>query len=152
VVQTGAGGVSNLTDLGITANADGSYSVDDTKVGNALTGNLSSVATLLGGTKGLMTQMDSLISSYTGPGGLLATINTGLQTSLTNVSNQQTQLAAQLATYSATLTTEYNAMDTAVAQLKQTQTFLNAEFDPSANAASGTSTSNTSLGSGTLSE
>jgi flagellar hook-associated protein 2 len=151
VVQTGAGGVSNLTDLGITANADGSYSVDDTKVGNALSGNLSSVANLLGGTKGLMTQMDSLISSYTGPGGLLATINTGLQTSLSNVSNQQTQLAAQLATYSATLTAEYNAMDTAVAQLKQTQTFLNAEFNPSANAASGTSTTNTSLGSGTLS-
>jgi flagellar hook-associated protein 2 len=116
-----------------------------------LSGNLSSVANLLGGTKGLMTQMDSLISSYTGPGGLLATINTGLQTSLSNVSNQQTQLAAQLATYSATLTAEYNAMDTAVAQLKQTQTFLNAEFNPSANAASGTSTTNTSLGSGTLS-
>jgi flagellar capping protein FliD len=60
-------------------------------------------------------------------------------------------LAAQLATYSATLTAEYNAMDTAVAKLKQTQTFLNAEFNPSANAASGTSTTNTSLGSGNLS-
>jgi hypothetical protein len=56
-----------------------------------------------------------------------------------------------LATYSATLTAEYNAMDAAVAQLKQTQTFLNAEFNPSANAASGTSTTNTSLGSGNLS-
>jgi flagellar hook-associated protein 2 len=151
VVNTGAGGVSNLTDLGITANADGSYSVDDTKVGNALSGNLASVANLLGGTKGLMTQLHSLINGYTGPGGLLATINTGLQTSLSNLSNQQSALAAQLATYSATLTAEYNAMDAAVAQLKQTQTFLNAEFNPSANAASGTSSSNTSLGSGNLS-
>jgi flagellar hook-associated protein 2 len=151
VVQTGAGGVSNLTDLGITANADGSYSVDDTKVGNALSSNLTSVGNLLGGTNGLMTQLDSLISGYTKPGGLLATINTGLQTSLSNVSNQQDALAAQLATYSATLTAEYNAMDAAVAQLKQTQTFLNAEFNPSANAASGTSTTNTSLGSGNLS-
>jgi flagellar hook-associated protein 2 len=151
VVNTGPGGVSNLTDLGITANADGSYSVDDTKVGNALSGNLTSVANLLGGTQGLMTQLHSLINGYTGPGGLLATINTGLQTSLSNVSKQQDALAAQLATYSATLTAEYNAMDTAVAQLKQTQTFLNAEFNPSANAASGTSSTNTSLGSGNLS-
>jgi flagellar hook-associated protein 2 len=151
VVNTGPGGVSNLTDLGITANADGSYSVDDTKVGNALSGNLTSVANLLGGTTGLMTQLHSLINGYIGPGGLLATINTGLQTSLSNVSKQQDALAAQLATYSATLTAEYNAMDTAVAQLKQTQTFLNAEFNPSANAASGTSTTNSSLGSGNLS-
>jgi len=82
---------------------------------------------------------------------LIATINQGLQTSLTNVSSQQTALAAQMAAYSARLTAEYNAMDTAVALLKQTQTYLNAEFNPTANAASGTSQSNTSLGSGTLS-
>ena len=63
----------------------------------------------------------------------------------------RTALAAQLAAYSARLTAEYNAMDTAVALLKQTQTFLNAEFNPTANAASGTSQSNTSLGSGNLS-
>ena len=81
---------------------------------------------------------------------MLDTINQGLQTSLTNVSTQQTALAAQMAAYSARLTTEYNAMDAAVAALKQTQTYLNAEFNHSANAASGTSQSNTSLGSGTL--
>jgi flagellar hook-associated protein 2 len=151
VVQGGSGGVSSLAELGITANADGSYSVDDTKVDNALGSSLSSVGNLLGGPSGLITQIDSLVTSYTKPGGLLATINQGLQTGLSNVSSQQTALAAQLATYSATLTAEYNAMDTAVAKLKQTQTFLNAEFNPSANAASGTSTTNTSLGSGNLS-
>ena len=152
VVQGNTGSVKSLTDLGLTANADGSYSIDDTKLGNALQGSLASVGTLLGGTNGLMTQLNTLINGYTKPGGLLATINTGLQTGLSNVADQQTALAAQLAQYSATLTAEYNAMDTAVAELKQTQTFLNAEFNPSANAASGTSTSNTSLSSGTLSE
>ena len=40
----------------------------------------------------------------------------------------------ELATYSATLTTEYNAMDTAVAQLKETQTYLTAEFNPNSSA------------------
>ena len=37
---------------------------------------------------------------------------------------------AELATYSATLTTQYNAMDAAVAALKETQTYLTAEFNP----------------------
>jgi flagellar hook-associated protein 2 len=150
-VVHGAGGALSLIDLGITANADGSYSVDDTKLGNALSSNLSSVGNLLGGSNGVITELSSLINGYTKPGGLLATINQGLQTGLSNVSKQQQALAAQLATYAATLTAEYNAMDKAVAQLKQTQTFLNAEFNPTANAGAGTSSSNTSLGSGNLS-
>jgi len=151
LVPGGTGGITNLTNIGITANADGSYSVDDTKLGNALSANLAGVGNLLGSGNGIITQLSSLLNGYTKPGGLLATINQGLQNSLSSVANQQDALAAQLATYSATLTAEYNAMDAAVAQLKQTQTFLNAEFNPQANAASGTSTTNTSLGSGNLS-
>jgi len=149
-VKNGSGGVKSLTDLGITAGTDGSYATDDTALGNALSANLASIGNLLGGSNGLATQISNLVDGYTKPGGLLDSINQGLETGLTSVSKQQAALSAQLAAYSATLTTEYNAMDTAVAALKQTQTFLNAEFNPSANAASGTSSSNTSLGSGTL--
>jgi len=145
-----SGGVKSLTDLGITAGTDGTYTSNDTTLGNALSASLASVGSLLGGANGIATQISNLVDGYTKPGGLLDTINQGLQTSLTNVSKQQTALAAQMAAYSARLTAEYNAMDTAVALLKQTQTYLNAEFNPSANAASGTSQSNTSLGSGNL--
>jgi flagellar hook-associated protein 2 len=145
------GGVKSLTDIGITAGTDGTYTSNDTTLGNALSASLASVGNLLGGTNGIATQISNLVDGYTKPGGLLDTINQGLQTSLTNVSKQQTALAAQMAAYSARLTAEYNAMDTAVALLKQTQTYLNAEFNPSANAASGTSQSNTSLGSGNVS-
>jgi flagellar hook-associated protein 2 len=144
------GSVKSLTDLGITAGTDGTYSSNDTTLGNALSASLASVGTLLGGANGIATQINNLVDGYTKPGGLIATINQGLQTGLSNVSKQQTALAAQMAAYSAQLTAQYNAMDTAVALLKQTQTFLNAEFNPTANAASGTSQTNTSLGSGNL--
>jgi flagellar hook-associated protein 2 len=139
---TNAGGsIKSLTDLGITAGSDGTYTSNDTTLGNALSASLAAVGNLLGGTKGIATQISNLVDGYTKPGGLLDTINQGLQTSLTNVSKQQSALAAQLAAYSARLTAEYNAMDRAVALLKQTQTYLNAEF---------TSQQNTSLGSGNL--
>ena len=151
ITSGGTGGVHSLADLGITANTDGSYSSDSTALGNALAASLSSVGTLLGGTNGIATQLSNLIDGYTKPGGLLDTINQGLQSSLSNVSKEQTALNAQLAAYSATLTAQYNAMDAAVAALKETQTYLNAEFNPSANAASGTSQSTSSLGSGNLS-
>jgi flagellar hook-associated protein 2 len=143
-------GVNSLSDLGITADADGSFDSNATTLSNALSSSLTSVGNLLGGTNGIATKLNNLINGYTEPGGLLATINTGLQTSLTNVANQQTELTAELATYSATLTSEYNAMDTAVAALKETQTYLTAEFNPSSSSSS-SSSSTSSLGSGTLS-
>jgi flagellar hook-associated protein 2 len=150
VTAGNAGGVSSLADLGITANAStGAYDTNTTTLSNALQSSLSSVGNLLGGTNGIATQIDKLVTQYTQPGGLLATINQGLQTGLTNVANQQTALNAELATYSATLTTQYNAMDAAVAALKETQTYLTAEFNP--NNSSSSSSSSSSLSSGTTS-
>jgi len=149
-VTNGSGGVKSLTDLGITAGTDGSYATDNTKLGNALSASLAAIGNLLGGSNGIATSIANLVDGYTKPGGLLDTINKGLQTGLSNVSKQQAALSAQMAAYSARLTAQYNAMDRAVALLKQTQTYLNAEFNPSANAASGTSSSNSSLGSGNL--
>jgi flagellar hook-associated protein 2 len=149
VNRSGISSITSLADIGITANADGSYASDTTKLGNALSGNLAGVANLLGGTNGLATQLDNLVNGYTKTGGILDNINQGLESQLKTVSQQQDQLNAQLAIYSATLTAEYNAMDTAVAQLKETQQYLTAEFNPNQSSSTGSSTS--SLGSGNLS-
>jgi flagellar hook-associated protein 2 len=148
VTAGGAAGVKSLTDLGITANATGTYDTNTTTLSNALTGSLASAGALLGGASGIATQIDNLINGYTKIGGLLDTINQGLQTSLSNVSKEQAALTAQLAIYSQTLTTQYNAMDAAVAQLKLTQTYLTAEFNPNQSSSSSSSSSN--LSSGTL--
>ena len=80
---------------------------------------------------------------------MLSSVNQGLQSSLSNVSQQQTALQAELATYSATLTSEYNAMDSAVAALKETQTYLTAEFNPGQSSSS-SSSATSSLSSGNL--
>jgi flagellar hook-associated protein 2 len=105
---------------------------------------------LFGGPTGIATQLNTPISQYTQAGGLLDSINQGLQSSLSDVAQQQTAPNARLATYSATLTKEYNAMDTAVALLKQTQTYLTAQFNSNPGSTSSSST-NSALGSGNLS-
>lgn len=140
-------GIKSLADLGITADADGNYDSNSSTLSSALSTSLSGVAGLLGGTNGIATQINTLITQYTQPGGLLPTINQGLQSSLSNVSREQAELTQELANYSATLTTQYNAMDAAVAALKETQTYLNAEFNPQANQSSQSASS--SLSSGT---
>lgn len=154
-INSGSGSIQSLTDLGITANAQGTYDTNSTALASVLSVNLTAVGNFLGGAGGIATQINNLITGYTEPGGLLASINQGLQSSLKSVASQQTELNAQLATYSATLTAQYNAMDAAVAALKETQTYLNAEFNPAANSitssTSGGSSSTSSLGSGNLS-
>ena len=142
-------GIQSLADLGITADADGNYDSNATTLTNALSSSLSGVSSLLGGTNGIATQINNLITQYTQPGGLLPTINQGLQSSLSNVSIQQQELTQELANYSATLTAQYNAMDAAVASLKETQTYLNAEFNPTSSSSS--SSSNSSLSAGNTS-
>jgi len=146
-VRSSSTGINSLADLGVTADAStGVYDTDATTLANALSSSLSGVGGLLGGANGIVTQLNSLVTQYTQAGGILATINNGLQTGLTNVANQQTQLNAELVTYSATLTTQYNAMDAAVAALKETQNYLTAEFDPSSSSSSSSSSSNLSGG------
>ncbi len=141
---------TSLASIGITANPQGTYDTNSTTLGNALTANLSSITNFFGGPNGIATQLNTLLTQYTQTGGLLDTINQGLQSSLSDVADQQTALNARLATYSATLTKEYNAMDTAVALLKQTQTYLTAQFNANAGATNSSST-NSALGSGNLS-
>jgi flagellar hook-associated protein 2 len=146
-VTTSGSGAHSLSDLGYLEDAtSGTYTSNSTTLTNALTSNLASVQKLLGGPTGIATQINNLIQGYTGTGGLLTSVTQGLQTGLKTAATQQTALTAQLAIYSATLTTQYNAMDTAVAALKQTETYLTAEFNANA-----TSSSTSSLSSGTTS-
>jgi flagellar hook-associated protein 2 len=147
-VTSSTSGAASLADLGITADSQtGTLNTSTDTLSTALSSNLASVAQLLGGSHGIATQIDALVTQYTKTGGVLSSINQGLQTGLSNLATQQTALNAELAAYSATLTTQYNAMDAAVAALKQTETYLTAEFNPNTSSSSSSSTS--SLSSGT---
>jgi flagellar hook-associated protein 2 len=145
-------GPNSLSAIGISANPTGTYSSNAATLGNALTGSLDSVSKLLSGPNGIATQLNAFVDNYTQAGGLLDTISNSLKTSLASNAAQLTALTARMSVYSATLTAEYNAMDTAVALLKQTQTYLTQEFNSGSTASAGTSTSSsTGLGSGTVS-
>jgi len=140
-------GPNSLAAIGIGANAQGTYSSNSATLGNALTGNLDSVSKLLSGPNGIATKLNTFVTQYTQAGGLLDTISNGLKSSLTDNAKQLAALNDRMKVYAATLTAEYNAMDTAVALLKQTQTYLTQQFNQNSSS-SGTS-SNSSLGSGT---
>jgi flagellar hook-associated protein 2 len=146
-VTSSTTGINSLSDLGITADAQtGQYDSSASTLSNALSSSLSGVEALLSGPKGIATQINSLVKQYTQSGGILSIVSSGLQSGLSNIATRQAQLNAELVTYSATLTTQYNAMDAAVASLKETQTYLTAEFNPTSSSSSSAGTSSLSSG------
>ncbi len=145
-------GPNSLAAIGIGANPQGTFSSNSATLGNALTANLSAVGKLLSGPTGIATQLDKFVSQYTQVGGLLDTISNSLKSSLAANAKQLADLTARMKVYSATLTAEYNAMDAAVALLKQTQTYLTQTFNSGSTASgSGSTSTSTGLGSGTVS-
>src|SRR5580698_9383181 len=72
-VTSSGSGVQSLADLGITANADGSYASNSDTLSNVLTSNLTAVGNFLGGSRIVTEQINSMLNSFTGPGGLIST-------------------------------------------------------------------------------
>ena len=136
------GNVKSLSDLGLTTSLDGTFAQDDGKLANALSSNLTGVTDLLSGKNGLAAQLDAALTPYTQAGGYLDTVSQGLTKGLADVNDKKTALQLRLDTYSAMLTKQFNAMDSAVAALKQTQNFITQAF----NSINGTKTSSSSSG------
>jgi flagellar hook-associated protein 2 len=111
----------NLSDLGITTNLDGTMTVDTGKVSQALTKDAGAVARLFTDKAGgYATRLDAVLSTYVKTGGLIEARTGGLQSSLKDISRRQDDLQASLTAYEKRLRAQFTAMDTLVANLKQT--------------------------------
>src|SRR6202007_2386863 len=70
----GTGGSGNsafslLSQIGVSTNSDGSLSVNSSTLSSALQQNSSAVQSLFSGSKGIGTQLNTLLGSVAGPGG-----------------------------------------------------------------------------------
>ncbi|MEA3115020.1 MAG: flagellar hook-associated protein 2, partial [Caballeronia sp.] len=121
-VQNGSSTIS-LGALGITLQAQasatqpaGALVIDPTKLAAALQSNPSGVANLFNSTTGIAAQMTSSLNSFLGAGGLIANSQSAVNTDLKSITSQQ----ATLATYTAQLTSQYQAQFTALNTLMAT--------------------------------
>lgn len=128
VSSNGSNAVTSLSQLGISVNADGSLSLDSTALNNALSSNLTSVQNLLSGPNGVMTQMSTLLENVAGPSGVLAGQEQAYQTDYTNAAQQLSSLQAESAQLTQRYTSEFNSMNTFVAQYNSLSSMLTQTF------------------------
>jgi len=119
-----------LSQIGVTSGSDGTLSIDTSTLDSALQTNSSAVQSLFSGIGGIGTQLNTLLTSVAGTGGTLDSETNGLQTGVSNINNQLSQLNAQSAQLTAQYNAEFNAMDNVVAAYKSTESLLTQLYTP----------------------
>lgn len=118
--STNGGTITLLSQLGVATQTDGTLKIDDDKLETALETNASSVEGFFTGTGGLLDRMSSGLDLYVKNDGLLDQRVDSLNDTLSDLATQQTTLNTRMDKYQTTMYAKYNAMDTLVAQLNAT--------------------------------
>lgn len=127
-------GLRTLADIGINLQADGTLQFDANKLGDALQTQSAQVSALFGGSSGYAGQLDTLLDSFLGSGGLLDIRNDSLNTQSERLDRQQAQLDKRQQSIQARYLAQFTALDVTMSQLTQTSNFLSSQLEMLANA------------------
>ena len=130
-INTGTSSISSLSDIGVTMQKDGSLAFDASKLNTALQTSSSAVKTLFSATtsanssvQGVAVQMSSTFKSMLGSGGLFTAKTDGINASIKSIDNRRTELNRRLTQIEANYRAQFTALDTAVAQMQSTSSYL----------------------------
>jgi len=115
---------NSLAAIGITTKADGTLEIDDTKLSKALSGNMDDIAKLFSGDNGVAGRLDKQLSDSLSSTGLFQNTQNTLQSQLDDLQKQATDLDTRMDAKEASYRAQFTALDSLVAQLKQTGNFL----------------------------
>lgn len=130
-VSGAPGGSSTLDDFGISFQADGSLAVDSTKLSTALNDPNKDVSKLFassGSVTGYASQTNTLVTSMLGTGGLLGGRTAGINSSMQDITKQETALNLRLATIQKNYTAEFNNLDSMLSDMSSTSSYLTQQF------------------------
>ena len=107
---------------------DGTLSLDSSKLTAALNNNANAVSSLFGSTsannQGLAVQFNNVLNSFISSNGLISSSEDSINQSIKDNQNQQAALSLQLTSIEANYRAQFTALDTAVADMQSTSSFL----------------------------
>ncbi|MDP3844615.1 MAG: flagellar filament capping protein FliD [Oxalobacteraceae bacterium] len=125
---TGApGGMTILSDVGISFQKDGSLAIDDTKFGAAIadpTKDLSKLFTSTGSIKGYAWQLDVLVGKILSPVGQLVDRTNSVNQSIKDIGTRRDVINARLVAVEQRYRDQFTALDTLIASMTTTSSFL----------------------------
>jgi flagellar hook-associated protein 2 len=124
----GNGTYSSLASIGITANSDGSLSVNNTTLQNALSSNFTAVSQLLAGSNGIVSNLNSELTAQLASGGPVPSTIQTLKSQENSLTRQSNQLSAQMAQLTQSLTEQYSALNALLSSMQTTSSYLSQQF------------------------
>jgi flagellar hook-associated protein 2 len=129
VSSVSSGQFNTLASLGITTNQDGSLTLDATKLNSALSNNFNAVSAVFGASDGVATGLSKFVDAQLASGSGIDTRNKTLATRQKQITDEQATISARQAQVTARYTAQFTAMDTALAQMQQTSSYLTQQFN-----------------------
>lgn len=115
---------STIFQLGIEMDNNGKLSIDSDTFADALDGNFDQVVALFGGEKGIAQTLLDQLDDYTDTGGLLAQRQDSLNSDLRSLNLKESDVTAQLTKYETSLRAQYGGLDTLLAKMNQSASYL----------------------------
>jgi len=128
IVPTGSSIYNSLASIGITTGSDGTLSINQTALQNALSTNLSAVSALFSGSGGVAATLNNQITSELASGGAISEESSTLTQQENALTTQSNNLNTQMAALSASLTQQYGALNTLLSSLQTTSAYLTQAF------------------------
>jgi len=117
-----------LSDLGISAQRDGTLEINSTKMAAALNNSSDQVASLLSSTstssKGLALQMSSKLSALLADGGVISSRTDGINASIKDIGRRRTTLNIRLTQTETRYRAQFTALDSLVSSMRSTSDYL----------------------------
>lgn len=117
-------GINSIFQLGIKMDNDGKLSVDSDKFDDALDDNYEQVVALFSGENGVAGKLQTSLKEYTKTGGLISQRQDQLNSDLRDLSTREATAADQLEKYEANLRAQYASLDTQLAQMQSSASYL----------------------------
>lgn len=123
-----AGGISRLSDIGITVQKDGTLATDSSKLSAALADPDKDVAALFSqtdsGNEGIAVRFNTLLTSIVGNDGLIESRTDGISATIKDIQRRGEALQLRLGQIEKRYRAQFTALDTLVASMNQTSSYL----------------------------
>jgi flagellar hook-associated protein 2 len=130
-VNTGTSSISSLSDIGVSVQKDGSLAFDASKLTTALSTNSAAVKTLFSAktsststVEGIATKLSSSLDNMLSTSGLFAAKTDSINASIKSLESQRDALTRRLSQVEANYRAQFTALDTTVAQMQSTSSYL----------------------------
>ncbi len=128
IVNTGNSTYNTLASIGIRSQADGTLTLDQSKLSTALATAPGAVSSLFSSTKGVAATLNTQIGNALGTGGLIDTRSKTLVKQENSLTDQTNQLNDQMTQLTASLTQQYSKLNTLLSSLQTTSAYLTQQF------------------------